>query len=92
METAKATREREQLERLKAEMIGRYMGLQDKADGLNEAIYKLCCDIEMLNQRIERVREAEVEEQARLVVKVAMKPGSNGNGNGNGHNGNGAHK
>ncbi len=85
METVKATKEREQLERLKAEMIGRYMGMQDKADELNEAIYKLCCDIEILNQRIERAREDEVKAQAKLAVKAAMKAGSNGNGNGNGH-------
>jgi len=86
METTKATKEREQLERLKAEMINRYIGMQDKADDLNEAIYRLCCDIEMLNQRIERAREDELREQMKQAARAALKPGSDGNGhNGNGH-------
>lgn len=46
----------EALEREKGEKIARYMSLQDQADKLNEDIYKVCCDVETLNARIDALK------------------------------------
>lgn len=57
MDTLKEQQQRlEALEREKAEMIGRYMKLQDQADQLNEAIYKTCCEVETLNARVDALK------------------------------------
>jgi hypothetical protein len=54
------------LEADKAQMIARYMSLQDKADAVNEEIYKVCCGVEALNAQIEALK-AEMR-------KAALKP------------------
>lgn len=63
--------EKERLEALQVEKerrIGEYMSLQDRADDLNEQIYRLCCGIEALNGQIEREKDraAKAEAMARL--------------------------
>ncbi len=40
------------LEREKEEKIRGYMALQDRADALNEEIYRVCCSVEALNAQI----------------------------------------
>lgn len=54
------------LESEKAQMIARYMSLQDQADSLNEEIYKTCCGVETLNVRIETLKKE--------MRKAALKP------------------
>ena len=44
------------MEREKGEKIARYMALQDEADKLNEDIYKVCCDVETINARIDALK------------------------------------
>ena len=46
----------EAMEREKGVKIARYMALQDEADKLNEDIYKVCCDVETLNARIDALK------------------------------------
>ena len=41
------------LKREKAQMITRYVAMQDKADAMNTEIYELCCGIEALNIQLE---------------------------------------
>lgn len=53
----------EAMEREKAEKISKYMALQDEADKLNEDIYKVCCDVETLNARIDALK-AEMKRDA----------------------------
>lgn len=50
-------RELEALEQEKGRLIQRYLELQDQADELNGRIYRLCCDIEVVNLRIRATRE-----------------------------------
>ena len=64
----------EALERQKERMIHQYMSLQDKADAVNEEIYKVCCGIEALNSQIKIVRE-----EIKAALKKAVAP-RNGNG------------
>ncbi|HLF94713.1 MAG TPA: hypothetical protein VJB14_14710, partial [Planctomycetota bacterium] len=54
------------LESEKAQMIARYMSLQDQADSVNEEIYKTCCGVETLNVRIEALKTE--------MRKAALKP------------------
>ena len=44
------------LEKEKGEKIAKYMNLQDEADRLNEEIYRVCCDVETLNARIDALK------------------------------------
>jgi peptidoglycan hydrolase CwlO-like protein len=44
------------MEKEKGEKIAKYMSLQDEADRLNEEIYKVCCDVETLNARIDALK------------------------------------
>ena len=62
----------ESLESEKAQMIARYMSLQDQADSVNEAIYKTCCGVEALNAQIEALRKE--------MRKAALKSGGPANG------------
>jgi len=79
MDTAEAKAEArvKELEREKESRIRHYLGLQDEADALNERIYRVCCEIETLNRRIEQAREEAVRRQAQAALKPA---GGNGNG------------
>jgi hypothetical protein len=54
------------LDHEKEQMIREYLSLQDKADGLNEEIYKVCCHIEALNAQIVLAQEA--------IRRAALKP------------------
>lgn len=51
------------LNKEKKRLIERYMKLQDVVDEYNEEIYKVCCQIEVLNQMIK------VEEEKALQKK-----------------------
>ena len=44
------------LESEKAQMIARYMSLQDQADSVNDEIYKTCCSVEEVNAKIEALK------------------------------------
>ena len=72
----------------KEKKIRHYMELQDKADAMNEQIYKTCCDVEALNLQIDALKE-EIKKAALKGAKPANgvhKPSNgNGNGHGNGH-------
>jgi hypothetical protein len=61
----------EAFEREKGEKIAKYMALQDEADRLNEEIYRVCCDVETLNARIDALK-AEMH-RAALAKSVAKK-------------------
>lgn len=61
----------EAFEREKGEKIAKYMALQDEADRLNEEIYRVCCDVETLNARIDALK-AEMH-RAALARSVAKK-------------------
>jgi len=54
------------LESEKAQMIARYMSLQDQADSVNGQIYKTCCGVEALNVKIETLKSE--------MRKAALKP------------------
>ncbi len=60
----------EAMEKEKEQKIQRYMDLQDQADALNETIYRVCCDIEILNRKIDQARE----EIRKAELKAAAKP------------------
>jgi hypothetical protein len=45
------------MERDKERMIRQYMSLQDRADAVNEEIYKVCCNVEALNVQISALKE-----------------------------------
>jgi predicted nuclease with TOPRIM domain len=47
----------EAMEREKELMIRQYMDLQNKAEEVNEQIYKVCCSVETLNIRIAALQE-----------------------------------
>jgi hypothetical protein len=47
----------ESIERDKERMIRQYMSLQDRADAVNEEIYKVCCSVEALNVQISALKE-----------------------------------
>jgi len=69
------------METEKERKIRHYMELQDKADAMNEAIYKVCCEVEGLNAQIEALKK-ELQKAAIKAVKApngVAKP-SNGNG------------
>lgn len=59
------------MEREKGEKIAKYMTLQDEADLLNEQIYRVCCDVETLNARIDALK-AEMR-RAALAKTVSAK-------------------
>jgi len=63
--------ELQSLESEKAQMIARYMALQDQADSLNDEIYKTCCGVEALNVKIEAL-QAELKKSRK---KTAAKGG-----------------
>jgi len=72
----------EAMELDKDRKIRQYMELQDKADAMNEQIYRVCCDVETLNVQISALK-AEIKKTA----KAAGKQPSNGvhkSANGNG--------
>ena len=79
METATSNKVKE-LEAEKERLIALYLGLQDEADALNERIYRLCCDVEILNQRIAQAREGERKKLLQTPARTGPKNGSNGNG------------
>lgn len=54
----------ETLEREKLALIQRYLEIQDILDDYNEKMYKVCCEIEVLNLRIVQAREAEAKAKA----------------------------
>jgi predicted nucleic acid-binding Zn-ribbon protein len=69
------------METEKERKIRHYMQLQDKADAMNEQIYKVCCEVEGLNAQIEAVKK-ELQKAASKAIKAPTglaKP-SNGNG------------
>ena len=71
----------EAMELEKERKIRHYMELQDKADAMNEQIYKTCCDVESLNLQIDALKE-EIKKaalRAARPVNGVHKP-SNGNG------------
>ena len=78
--TAEKEAELKSLETEKAQMIARYMTLQDQADAVNEEIYKVCCGVETLNQKITTLQK----ELKKAALKVAKSDGSAPT-NGNGH-------
>ena len=68
------------LEREKAQMIARYMSLQDQADSVNEEIYRTCCGVETLNAQINALQK-EMKRAALKTVPVNGKshaPPANG--------------
>ena len=64
----------ESLESEKEQMIQRYIDLQDQADALNETIYRVCCDIEILNCRIGKAKEDLHKAELKARAKDAVKP------------------
>jgi hypothetical protein len=64
----------EALETQKEEMIQRYMELQDQADALNESIYRICCDIEILNCRIDQAKQELHKAELKAHAKEAVNP------------------
>ncbi|HYE99968.1 MAG TPA: hypothetical protein VEJ18_13700 [Planctomycetota bacterium] len=62
----------EAMEREKGEKIAQYMSLQDQADKLNEDIYRVCCDVETLNARIDALK-AEMRRDALKAQAPAKK-------------------
>jgi len=72
----------EAMELEKERKIRHYMELQDKADAMNEQIYKTCCDVESLNLQIDALKEE--------IKKAALRDARPANGvhkpaNGHGH-------
>lgn len=66
----------ESLEREKADLIRRYLEIQDILDDYNEQMYKVCCEIETLNLRIGQARS---EAKSKASLKPAARPnGANG--------------
>ena len=61
------------LESEKAQMIARYMSLQDQADAVNEEIYKVCCGVEALNQQI-----STLQKELRKAAAKALKANASG--------------
>ena len=57
MDAAGKKAELKSLESEKAQMIARYMSLQDQADSVNDAIYKTCCGVEAINVKIEALKK-----------------------------------
>ncbi len=47
------------LEREKATLIQRYLEIQDIVDDYNEQMYRVCCEIEILNRKIDQARTAQ---------------------------------
>jgi len=78
--TAEKQEQLKSLETEKAQMIARYLSLQDQADAVNEEIYKVCCSVEALNRQIKTLQKALKKAAAR-----AAKAPTNGNGNGPAH-------
>ena len=74
----------EAMEGEKERKIRQYMELQDQADAMNEQIYKVCCDVEALNVKINALK-AELKKTAQKGAKAILKPAPNGKGNGAGH-------
>jgi hypothetical protein len=73
----------------KEKKIRHYMELQDQADAMNEAIYRVCCEVEGLNVQIEALKE-ELKKAALKGVKPANgvhkpHPENSKNGAGSGH-------
>ena len=62
-----------ELEKEKERMIHRYLELQDQADALNETIYHTCCDIEILNRKIEQAREEVQKAELKAAEKNALR-------------------
>ena len=60
----------EAMEREKGVKIAHWIKLQDQAERLNEEIYKLSCDVEMLNARIDTLK-AEIH---RAALAKSVKP------------------
>lgn len=60
----------ESLESEKAQMIARYMSLQDQADSVNEEIYKVCCGVEALNVQISALQA----EMRKAAMKASASP------------------
>ena len=60
----------ESLEADKAQMIARYMSLQDQADSVNGEIYKVCCGVEALNVQILALKK----EMRKAAMKASAQP------------------
>jgi len=71
-----------ELEHEKEALIRRYMAMQDQADDLNGQIYEVCCSIEVLNRRIEQVRDEARKQLAKAALKASASGSASGNGNG----------
>ncbi|MBI4566087.1 MAG: hypothetical protein HY716_15485 [Planctomycetes bacterium] len=56
-----------ELEAEKRRLIEQYMQLQDAADEMNERIYHVCCEVEIVNQKI--AREVEIERKKRAAAQ-----------------------
>lgn len=61
-----------ELTREKDRLIRRYIELQDIVDDYNKQVYELCCEIELLNQKIKVTQEA--EQSARMRADAATRP------------------
>ncbi len=70
------------LESEKAQMIARWMSLEDQAEAINAELYKTTCGVEVLNAQIEALKA----EMRRAALKPAPANGkSHRPGNGTGH-------
>lgn len=72
------------METEKERKIRLYMELQDKADAMNEQIYKVCCEVEGLNVQIEALKK-ELQKAAIKAVKSPNGVAKPSNGNGAAH-------
>lgn len=82
--TAEKQEQLKSLETEKAQMIARYMSLQDQADALNEEIYKVCCGVEALNRQIKTIQKA-LKKAAARAGKAPANGASHPPANGNAH-------
>jgi predicted nucleic acid-binding Zn-ribbon protein len=75
--TAEKQEQLKSLETEKAQMIARYLSLQDQADAVNEEIYKVCCGVETINRQIETLQK-ELKKAAARAAKAAGATPTNG--------------
>lgn len=53
------------LEIQKNQLIEQYIRLQDEADEYNKKIYDVCCQIQVLNEEIEKLKKKRQQEKAK---------------------------
>lgn len=63
------------LNKEKKRLIERYMKLQDVVDEYNEEIYKVCCQIEVLNQMIKAEEEKALQKKNGASAATSTPPG-----------------